>query len=211
MSITVLTSVPEHRCTKLTLCTEVYIKGLWSSAGASGPLWRAVSGTESSFGPKGEPRRGKEGGERRVEGDGEELEAARRRERGAAAARDFRVEIWGRGRKFRRREIAEGKYSGSGVPKSEARGDFDETVPRASERAGSERRGKKRKGPRRESPLGPLSRAGESSYSEGIAARRARWLGQGKGAAPMGSKRCPLDRVQGESPGPPRWGPGGVP
>lgn len=101
-------------------------------------------------------------GKGELRGDGEELEAAQWRERGAAAARDFRVEIWGRGRKFRGREIAEGKYSGSGVPKPGAGGDRDEAFPRASKQAGSERRGKKRKGPRRESPLGPLGRAGES-------------------------------------------------
>lgn len=80
-------------------------------------------------------------------------------ERGAAAARDFRVEIWGRGREFRGREIAEGKYSGSGVPVSGGKGDRDEDVPRAS---GVGKRGKERKGLRRESPLGPLGGAGES-------------------------------------------------
>lgn len=74
-------------------------------------------------------------------------------ERGAAAARDFRVEIWGRGREFRGREIAEGKYSGSGVPVSGGKGDRDEDVPRASG-VGKEGQGTERTAARK-SPWAP--------------------------------------------------------
>lgn len=126
-----------------------------------------------------------------VEGDGEELEAARWRERGAAAARDFRVEIWGRGRKFRGREIAEGKYSGSGVPKSR-QGEIS-MKPFPGRASGRGRKGGARNGKDRgeKVPSDPLAEPGSLATARGsLQGRPAGWA---------------------RAKGPPRWGPRGVP
>lgn len=212
MSITVLTSVPEHRCTKLTLCTEVYIKGLWSSAGASRPLWGgAVSGTESSFGPKGKPRRGKEGGERRVEGgmvrSWKPLSGERgaRRPPGISELRSGGgAENSGGGRS--RRESIPGLGSQSRGQREIATKPFPGRASRRGRKGGA-RNGKDRGEKVPSDPLEPgsLDRARGSLQGGPSGWARA------KGSPRWGPKRSPLDRVQGESPGPPRWRPGGVP
>lgn len=138
-------------------------------------------------------------GERRVEGDGEELETAQWRERGAAADRDFQVEIWGGGAENQGAGDRREKVPRVWGPRVGGRGDAGEDVLKASGRAGLGRGGKGRKGPRRKSPLGPLGSGRDSTQSKEIAARRfpplghrsRRWEGIGQGSQLNGVQGVP--------------------
>ena len=124
LSVTVVTSLRQHRPGKLTLCTEVCTSRpssappevlglLWGWF----PSWSRPS-VRTECRAEGERGRGKESwGEKGFE----ELEAAIRSERGAAAGRGFRVESRGGGGEGRagRRSCGEavvGVYSPCGFP-----------------------------------------------------------------------------------------------